>query len=384
MSIHPDISSLELTHSIVLGPGSTGLRSFKRGLRDLKRYGCNEREPPEKIVDEPLLNLIGFSTMGSIQMILLIFREYWLTIILALMSLRFLSNKFDKNLRKIPEPFLAGYTDLWRFLDCLLGTPHETHIKLHQQYSDLVRIGPHSVLFSNPALIATIYGSQNDFTKTSFYTLLMMPHERRFTPSVFTARDEKYHAAIRKPVVGAYSMSALLESESRVDSTMACFMKRLDEFAVSQNLADLGELIQMFTFDVVGEITFSERLGFLETLSDTDNIMADIRAKTFLGATFGQVPVISATLGRNPLIALLFGNHPVVKIARRNIRKQRQQLDQSSGKTQNFMRQCFRAQEKYPNLITDGLVQMYSIENVIAGSGTTAIALRAVCMSSCI
>lgn len=39
-----------------------------------------------------------------------------------------------------------------------------------------------------------------------------------------------------------------------------------------------------------GEVVFSKRLGFLETRSDVDGIMADIRTKVSYGGTVCDVP----------------------------------------------------------------------------------------------
>ena len=69
-------------------------------------------------------------------------------------------------------------------------------------------------------------------------------------------------------------MSNLVSFESYVDSTMTVFFQRLDElFVKTAATCDLGQWVQFFAFDVIGEITFSKRLGFLERAEDVNNII---------------------------------------------------------------------------------------------------------------
>lgn len=65
--------------------------------------------------------------------------------------------------------------------------------------------------------------------------------------------------------------------ECYVDSTMRVFFEQLDKlFVRSGDVCDLGKWLQMFAFDVIGEITFLKRLGFLENAEDVAGIMNSI------------------------------------------------------------------------------------------------------------
>ena len=143
----------------------------------------------------------------------------------------------------------------------------------------------------------------------------------------------------------------------------------------------------MYAFDVIGEIVFSKKLGFLETSSDVDGIIADIRLKVFLGGSVGQIPAIDAVLTKNPLYLALADTHPVVKFTvermeERNKEKLKLAEKQNNGEAnrRDFLARCYEAQTKYPDLVTDRIIRMYNIDNVLAGSDTTGISLRAVCL----
>jgi len=72
-------------------------------------------------------------------------------------------------------------------------------------------------------------------------------------------------------------MSNLVSFESYVDSTMQVFFDQLDKrFVAKGEVCDLGTWLQWFAFDVMGEITFSKRFGFLESARDVDGIAENI------------------------------------------------------------------------------------------------------------
>jgi hypothetical protein len=96
-------------------------------------------------------------------------------------------------------------------------------------------------------------------------------------PGIFATQDPVIHQTLKRPVANAYSLSALVSFESRVDSTMEVFCTQLKErFVDKQQVCDLGKWLQMFAFDVIGELTFSKRLGFLESGEDVNGVMAGI------------------------------------------------------------------------------------------------------------
>lgn len=96
-------------------------------------------------------------------------------------------------------------------------------------------------------------------------------------PGIFAAQDDEIHKRLKRPVAGAYAMSSLVSFEPYVDSTMRVFCDQLRRrFVETGEPCDLGKWLQMFAFDVIGELTFSRRLGFLETGEDREGVMDGI------------------------------------------------------------------------------------------------------------
>ncbi|KAF5006060.1 hypothetical protein FDECE_7542 [Fusarium decemcellulare] len=301
--------------------------------------------------------------------------------VLALLGclIYFAFNKFRRNIYGIPGPRLAGFTNWWRFWDALTRKQHETHINLHNKYkSTIVRVGPGIVSISDPDWIPKVYGLNSGFTKTRFYDMFVLPYHGQFTRSLFTTLDEKYHQVYKRPIASAYSMSTLVEFEPFVDNTTRVFMKRLDEFADSGAELDFGTWLQMYAFDVVGEVAFGEKLGFLESGTDIDGIMADIRLKLAYASIVGQMPWLDKFLAKNPLVVWLVGTHPIVRFTVEQMAKRLKEQGENKHGPRDFLDRSFEAQKKDPELVTDRVVRMWNIDNVFAGSDTTAISLRSI------
>lgn len=92
-------------------------------------------------------------------------QDYWPLIVPSVVVAYLLRNKYGYGIHKYPGPFLAGFTDLWRFYDAYGRRSEKTFIALHEKYGDVVRIGPNVLSFADPKSLKTIYGLNKGFTK---------------------------------------------------------------------------------------------------------------------------------------------------------------------------------------------------------------------------
>lgn len=129
-----------------------------------------------------------------------------------------------------------------------------------------MRIAPDEVSISDPKAVKIIYAVNSGFTKTDFYT----GFEGQISPTkdLFTQRDEKIHAYKRRFVNHLYSLTSILESEHYVDDCTHAFMAQFESFAESGATIDLGQWLQMYAFDVIGELFFGEAFGFVKNAHD--------------------------------------------------------------------------------------------------------------------
>lgn len=93
------------------------------------------------------------------------FLGHWLQFQFFVLTAYFLRNKYSHGLSKYPGPFLASLTDWWRFFDVWGRRPDITHVMLHRQHGDVVRLGPNCLSFADPAALKSIYGLNKGFVK---------------------------------------------------------------------------------------------------------------------------------------------------------------------------------------------------------------------------
>jgi hypothetical protein len=207
--------------------------------------------------------------------LLFILLAYW-PLVLILSLLAFLArNKFYNGLHKYPGPLLASYTNWWRFFENLSRETEYTYIKLHRQYGDIVRVGPNVLSFADPRAIKIIYGLNKGFVKTDFYIVQQAVSKGVRLPSLFSTTDETYHTKYRRCVNSAFAMTSLVNYEPLVDSTTKVFLEQTEKlFARTGSVCNFSRWLQFYAFDVIGELTWSKRLGFVERNEDVDGIVA--------------------------------------------------------------------------------------------------------------
>lgn len=142
--------------------------------------------------------------------------------------------------------------------------------ELHEQYGSVVRISPNEISVSDPSAVQTIYGIKSKFTKTVWYTIWGNPASKSKHADPFADRDEKHHASRRRLVNNMYAMSSILESEPYINDCTELFVTKLEGMADGKTSIDLGRYLQLYAFDVIGELYFGFKFGLIEAGKDLD------------------------------------------------------------------------------------------------------------------
>ncbi|KAJ5590692.1 hypothetical protein N7450_004664 [Penicillium hetheringtonii] len=294
-------------------------------------------------------------------------------------------NYLTPGVSAIPGPFLAKLTNIWRFVDVSKGQAQVTLLKLHRKYGDYVRLGPNVVSIRDLDVIKTIYGINRGYEKTDFYKVQQQLAKGKPTPTLFTTTNEDFHAAIKRPIAAAYSMSTLTEFEPFVDKTIHTFFKRMDDFVENRETCDIATWLQYYAFDVIGELTFSKSLGFLERGSDVDGIIVALEAMLDYSGKIGQIPWLDYLFIKNPIRGLIKGGSTgaVARFARARLDERLGQssledMKESKSQHRDFLSRFLEAKSDHPNAVNDNQVFSYTVSNMNAGSDTTAISLRAI------
>ncbi|EMC99437.1 hypothetical protein BAUCODRAFT_144864 [Baudoinia panamericana UAMH 10762] len=297
---------------------------------------------------------------------------------------------YTNPLRKFPGPSITVWTDAWRFLDAVTGAHRATtQIELHKQYGDVVRLGPTNLSFSHPDAIRDIYGVDKPFPKSGYYWAAAAVQKGVPSPSLFSSLDATWHDNLRRAVNPAFTLSALRQYEPFVNNTIASLFSQLNtRFADKpgkDGIVDLARWMHWYAFDVVGEITYGAPIGFLETASDVDGIIAKAHWYLCYAHCVGQWPWLDGWLLKNPVL-LWFNRqgyfnarpNPVVAFAGKR-QEGRANGDRGSHDDDqvDLIDKFLQAKESHPETVSDRMVLGMGISMVLAGSESTGVTLTA-------
>ncbi|OBT57364.1 hypothetical protein VE04_02759, partial [Pseudogymnoascus sp. 24MN13] len=312
--------------------------------------------------------------------------------IIAVLILRSLLRDITSPLRDIPGPFLARYTRLWKLREIYKGAFQETNIELHRKHGPIVRIAPNEYSIDDPDAVKIIYGLGSQFIKSPWYTASGDP-DPHGTPDLFSDRNPARHAASRRKVASAYSMTALAQLEPLVDECYVVLRDRFMEFADRGKVVDMAHWMQCYAFDVIGEITVGKRFGFLDQGDDIDGIMAAISQYLSYGAMVG----VYAEFHRFAAKLLSFlpqkqggGMAAMGKFANAQVQQRLSTTtavdggdDKQPNQKGDFLSKMLNLHHENPEKITLKDVFLTCITNIGAGSDTTSISLCSVFYHLC-
>ncbi|KAF2159886.1 hypothetical protein M409DRAFT_60477 [Zasmidium cellare ATCC 36951] len=316
-------------------------------------------------------------------------------VLFLLLTTGYLYLHLNSPLRSVPGPFLARFSRLWYFLSTYGGRFQHIEAALHAKHGKIVRLAPNLYSISDPSAIATIYKRRQgdgQFRKSDSYASWEVPGQ----PNVFSGRDVTVHANTRKKLTSAYTMSAMATYEAFVDNSVAVLCRRLEEASIKGTNIDLAWWLQCFAFDVIGEITYSQRFGFLDKGEDQHALIESVHGNNRYSLFMGVFPEwhqvcfgIIALMGK---LGLGQGNQKDYLIEFTKESKERRQealekspeegqeeaIDGSSSIPKDFMTKFIEHHQQDPDRFTLDDIFNGIGGNINAGSDTTGISLSAI------
>ncbi|ETS86540.1 hypothetical protein PFICI_00368 [Pestalotiopsis fici W106-1] len=276
------------------------------------------------------------------------------------------------RLSHIPGPQIASLTNLVRRSWVITGNAHQIHTDLHQRYGKVVRFGPNAVMVSQPQAIEKIYGF-----KSEFYDAIMPRVKGGKIPDVFATRDEDIHRRMRRPVANLYSVTSLTKFEPLITATMQYFFIRLDELFNDKSVEfDMYRWIQFFMFDVLGEVTFSQRLGLLENGADVEDVIENLWLYFEKIAPNTQMQWLDNLWRDNPLVPVSTKRNALAEFGMARIMERMNQTEDSVADKNDFLAYFIKEQAK-DNTLPHMFVPTWVNSNIVAGADTTSIVASA-------
>lgn len=234
-----------------------------------------------------------------------------------------------------------------------------------------MRLSPNEVSIDHPDAPRTILAA--DLVKGSFYKPFMIPNSNY--PNLMGVLDPQAHSAMRMNVAPAYTMANVLRNEAYIDKTIALMEERVDSLSQSKRPIDFALWIQFLTWDIMGEITFSSRFGFLDQARDVGNAISNTFYLGFYVTTVAYMQWLHALLLGNPFLRWMNihpGNHAYVTCVK--------SIAARKGHTEphvDMMEHWLKMQAKFPERMTDKDVFSAVMGNLGGGGDTIGSVLQA-------
>lgn len=164
---------------------------------------------------------------------------------------------FFHPLRHFPGPILARVSKFWHVFR-LSALQNQLLLEdLHQQYGDIVRIGPNEVAVFRADGVPAVHGPNSKCIKASWYDMLQKDR------SIHATRKPRLHQARRRIWDQGFGTKALLSYQERVKAKVELLAQNIGR-SIGQPI-DCRQLFLFFGFDVMGDIAFGEGFGMLES-----------------------------------------------------------------------------------------------------------------------
>lgn len=193
-----------------------------------------------------------------------------------------------KGLRRFPAPSLwgipsfAGWSNAWLAIVIAKYKRSDYVQAAHERYGPVVRIQPNHLSFIDPAAVKDIYSFQAKMLKGEAYESFSDPVWGHNWKSIVNTADREEHARKRRYISNAFAQRTVVTLDPLVMQGIEKLNKQLDLIASrypvekekpNANLfrdgcTNLYRWINLFAFDLVGEISFGKPLGLLEQGDD--------------------------------------------------------------------------------------------------------------------
>ncbi|KAH9478620.1 Cytochrome P450 monooxygenase 89 [Psilocybe cubensis] len=185
------------------------------------------------------------------------------------------------NIRRIPGPFLAKFSDIWLGWVSKNGHRSEVVHSMHEKYGPIVRIAPNHVSIAEPDALNIVYAHGNGALKSDFYDAFVS-----IARGIFNTRDRSEHARKRKIVSHIFAPKSVVEFEPQIREYVALLLKQWDRlYELSQKglsgpegegwKGDGGRLwldclpwANYLAFDIVGDLAFGAPFGMINAARD--------------------------------------------------------------------------------------------------------------------
>ncbi|KAK1759048.1 Pisatin demethylase [Echria macrotheca] len=289
------------------------------------------------------------------------------------------------RLRAFPGPWSASWCRIWAFRMHTNGKMGYTMRSAAEKYGRTFRIGPEDLLTADIEAIRRLGSARLSYRRSNFYSSARLDP---YNDSMINIMDTVEHDKLKAKLAPGYSGKEVPGLEATIDSVVTELTNKIAEkYASSRNswqtkqnesskpLLDFGLMAQYFTLDIISQIAWGQKLGYLETESDVHGHLAMLAELLVVNNVAASIPFLASLISERWVQKLLSpseknprGVFRILPLSRAVVAKR-------------FAPDAESQQDMLGSFIRHGLSQAQcnaeAMVQLIAGSDTTATAIRA-------
>ncbi|XP_014557222.1 hypothetical protein COCVIDRAFT_37352 [Bipolaris victoriae FI3] len=176
-------------------------------------------------------------------------------------------NLFLHPLKKFPGPKIAAATNLYFIYRLTRGEETSWITECHEKYGEVVRYAPGKLSYISPQAWKDIAGHRAGGRAEFLKDMKAYSPDVNGDYNVVTEPTSESHGRVRRVFTNAFSDKALKLQEPLIAHYVNKLKKIIDKNVATdpETHIDLVKLYNCTTFDIMGDLTFGEPLGMLDT-----------------------------------------------------------------------------------------------------------------------
>lgn len=244
--------------------------------------------------------------------------------------------------------------------------------ELHRKYGPIVRIGPNHISVDGEIGWPQVFGRRK--TDQSEYEKQPAIHEANAYSIIIAPRD--IHRRQRRQLNHAFSDVSLTQQEDVIQEYVSLLLNRLQRLAEKGESFNMVQWLNCTTFDIIGELAFSESFSSLENNTQhpwITSIFASVQSLMFR-RFFSYFPTLRLVLS---MFSAKFGTkqHVARDHAKDKARRRMAMGEEPASGRKDFMSYMLRKTRDGEIGMSEDEILETSPTLVLAGSETTASAL---------